>query len=191
MIKILASDFFLNFGVPLITNGVSVLFKIISRSKLSFKKEDLAIGIETSTTAILLLLTDTISKFKKSSQNLIADEATKQSKIAFEATKNLIQNLDTNVYATKNLVQKLELAVDSTNSLVQKIEIETTLSSMPETIVLSGWFCAAIFIGISSISLLVRRFGWKTDDDINLFGILVPNAFGLGVLYFVVSWIKN
>jgi len=58
MNDILASTYFKNFAVPLITVFLSVFVKIVSRNDqfISFKKEDLAIGMDVSITALIIFI---------------------------------------------------------------------------------------------------------------------------------------
>lgn len=62
----LANEFFLQFGVPLIAVGLTIFVKFVTRNDAHtpFRKEDLAIGLDLSVTALLLFVTasSTIAK---------------------------------------------------------------------------------------------------------------------------------
>lgn len=54
------------------------------------------------------------------------------------------------------------------------------------------WILLIFFIGLWGISTLIRKMGWKSEDDMHLWwGIAFPNLFGLLSLIFVVNWINN
>lgn len=74
MIDFLTNNYFIYFIVPLLTTGLSIFVKIVSRNDkyISFKKEDLAIGLETAVTALIILITDTVNdllKLKQTTEN--------------------------------------------------------------------------------------------------------------------------
>jgi hypothetical protein len=56
--QFLAEPYFLQFGVPLITVGLSVFLKYVTRNDhySSFAKEDLAVGLDLAATALLLFI---------------------------------------------------------------------------------------------------------------------------------------
>ena len=55
----LKNDIFLQFGVPLLTVALSIFVKYVSRNDLhtGFRKEDLAVGLDMSVTALLIFIT--------------------------------------------------------------------------------------------------------------------------------------
>lgn len=54
------------------------------------------------------------------------------------------------------------------------------------------WILLMFFIGLWGISTLVRKMGWKSEEDMHWWwGIILPNLFGLISLIFVVNWISN
>lgn len=56
---LLGTDIFLQFGVPLITVALSIFVKYVSRNDRhsGFRKEDLAVGLDMSVTALLIFIT--------------------------------------------------------------------------------------------------------------------------------------
>jgi len=58
MIRFLGHPYFLQFCVPLIAVGASVFLRFVTRSDVhkSFKKEDLAVGLDLSVTALLIFI---------------------------------------------------------------------------------------------------------------------------------------
>ena len=59
-LNILGTPYFLKFGVPLITVGVSIFVKYVTRNDKhsGFKKEDAAVGLDLAITALLILITN-------------------------------------------------------------------------------------------------------------------------------------
>ncbi|MBO2613128.1 hypothetical protein [Shewanella algae] len=55
----LADDYFLQFGVPLITVALSIFVKYVSRNDRhsGFRKEDLGVGLDMAVTALLIFIT--------------------------------------------------------------------------------------------------------------------------------------
>lgn len=66
--KILGDPFFIQFVVPLITVGLSVFLKFVTRNDnhVSFQKEDLAFGIDLSITALLIFVVSSSGLVKQS-----------------------------------------------------------------------------------------------------------------------------
>lgn len=62
MKSILLNPYFLNFFVPLVSTFVTVFVKVVSRNDrfTTFKKEDFAIGIDLSITALILFITQSV-----------------------------------------------------------------------------------------------------------------------------------
>ena len=169
MIKLITNDFFINFVIPVITTGLAVFFNIVSRNDHynSFKKEDLSIGIEVSITAILLLVTDTVSKLKRISDAIPQSEVINGLKSGNAASLDTVQVVVPNLIGNHN-------------------------SAMSEYILLTPYLIFIIFLGIICISFLIRKLGWETESDMNLaWGIIVPNIFGLATLLFVALWINR
>lgn len=99
---------------------------------VGFKKEDLAVGIDLSLTALIIFITHTASLAKRAAANNQA-------------------------------------AADS-------------LAAVP-------WLMLAFIVGIWAISTLVRKLGWQRANKLHVFwGIILPDAFGLFTLLFVVNW---
>jgi len=64
MIDIVTNSYFIYFFVPLITILLGIFVKIVSRNDqyITFKKEDLAVGLETAVTALLILITYSVNE---------------------------------------------------------------------------------------------------------------------------------
>jgi hypothetical protein len=58
-VSLLGSPYFLQFGVPLITVGLSIFIKYVTRNDKhsGFKKEDAAVGLDLAVTAVLIFIT--------------------------------------------------------------------------------------------------------------------------------------
>jgi hypothetical protein len=71
MTKFLGHPFFLQFCVPLIAVATSVFIKFVTRSDVhkAFKKEDLAVGLDLSITALLIFIVACSKLAKDSVQN--------------------------------------------------------------------------------------------------------------------------
>ncbi|ENG6063500.1 MULTISPECIES: hypothetical protein [Vibrio] len=135
--NLLGSPYFLQFGVPLVTVGLSIFIKYVTRNDRhsGFKKEDVAVGLDLAVTALLIFITGS---------------------------------------------SQLTASLPPTNPPVDVVE---KLASVP-------WILMAFIIGIWSVSTIVRKRGWESDDKLKIFwGIVVPDVFGLAVLLFVVNWI--
>ncbi|QUM89687.1 hypothetical protein HWV03_13185 [Moritella sp. 36] len=57
--NLLGTPYFLQFGVPLITVGLSIFIKYVTRNDRhpGFKKEDTAVGLDLAVTALLIFIT--------------------------------------------------------------------------------------------------------------------------------------
>jgi hypothetical protein len=137
MEKFLASPYFKYFFVPLITSFLCIFVKWVSRNDrfISFRKEDLAVGLELTVASIIIFITDSVN---------LAD------------------------------------------TLVNKHGDQI----LQEKYVTIPWIILAFIVGLWGISTIVRKWGWKNENDLNIFcGIIAPNMFGIISLIFVVSWI--
>jgi len=136
-VNLLGTPYFLQFGVPLITVGLSIFIKYVTRNDRhsGFKKEDTAVGLDLAVTALLIFITGSA---------------------------------------------KLAGDLPPSNPPADIVE---KLAAVP-------WILMAFIVGIWGVSTLVRKLGWESDDKLKVFwGIIVPDAFGLSVLLFVVNWI--
>ncbi|EGQ8029030.1 hypothetical protein ACCH70_004402 [Vibrio vulnificus] len=57
--NLLGNPYFIQFGVPLITVGLSIFIKYVTRNDRhsGFKKEDVAVGLDLAVTALLIFIT--------------------------------------------------------------------------------------------------------------------------------------
>ena len=79
MNEIITSDWFQIVGVTVISTGLGIFVKYVSRNDShtkTFKKEDVAIGLEMMITALILLITNSVNQFNKLNDSAI-DETTK------------------------------------------------------------------------------------------------------------------
>ena len=136
--NLFGQPYFLQFCVPLIAVGASVFLKYVTRNDThkSFRKEDLAVGLDISITALLIFITA-------------------GSKLA------------------------VQLAATP-----QDAALQSKLAGVP-------WIIAAFTIGIWGVSTVVRKAGWGGEDKLKpLWGIVVPDIFGITSLLLVVNWIS-
>lgn len=53
------------------------------------------------------------------------------------------------------------------------------------------WILFLFLFGIWCLSTVVRKLGWKSDDEMHwIFGIIIPNFLGLFALLAVVNWMR-
>jgi hypothetical protein len=137
-VNVFGQPYFLQFCVPLIAVGASVFLKFVTRNDThkSFRKEDLAVGLDISVTALL-------------------------------------------IFITAGSRMATQLVASPQDTLLQ-----TKLAGAP-------WIIAAFIIGIWSVSTLVRKAGWGSEDRLKIVcGILIPDVFGVTTLLLVVNWIS-
>lgn len=69
--KFLEDPYFLQFGVPLITVGLSIFIKYVTRNDRhsGFRKEDLAVGLDLAVTALLIFITASTQLAKNAAQS--------------------------------------------------------------------------------------------------------------------------
>jgi len=140
MNQVLAQPWFLHFVVPLVAVLLGIYLKFVTRNDrhTPFMKEDLAVGLEISVTALIIYVTGCVA----------------------------------NANAAVN-----------TNDPAIKIQLEEKLMPVP-------WLLLAFVLGIWGISTLVRKIGWKTESELKIiWGIVVPDLFGIVMLILVVNWI--
>ena len=70
-IEFLASGFFLQFCVPLLTVALTVFLRYVTRNdkRVAFKKEDLAVGMDLSVTALVIFIVHATALAKESQSN--------------------------------------------------------------------------------------------------------------------------
>ncbi|MCB2210480.1 hypothetical protein KQI52_00040 [bacterium] len=52
------------------------------------------------------------------------------------------------------------------------------------------WLLLAYFFFLWGLSTIVRKFGWKDEDELKPFiGIILPDFLGIGLLIFTVNWV--
>ena len=133
-------DIFLNpyikyFVVTIFATVLSIFVKATSRNdryNIFIKKDDFAVGIEFSVTALILLVTEYTS---------------------------ILSNP----------------TIDSTSN---------------DKIVALPLMLLFLFIGLFSISTLIRKKGWQNQDELKWStGIIIPGLYGLITLIIVINWI--
>lgn len=76
-----------------------------------------------------------------------------------------------------------KIMADQTNR--DLLHLQTKYELMP-------WIILAFAIGLWSISTIVRKLGWKNDNQLRIFsGIILPDLYGIITLIFVVNWVGN
>lgn len=85
-------------------------------------------------------------------------------------------------YAGTMAERIISLSKDATNPDLLNI-LRTRFMMVP-------WIITAFLLGLWGISTLVRKLGWKDQDNLTVFfGIVIPFIYGMLCLIFVVSWI--
>ncbi|MFJ8452757.1 hypothetical protein [Bacillus paramycoides] len=126
--EFLASPFFFNFCLPLLTTSFIVFVKRVSKNDTNLKKyrvEDWALGIDVSVSSILIY----------------AVESAKQYRIS---------------YKNPNIQYEM-----------------------------NNWTIVFLVVGLWIISHIIRTHGWKDNGELNRLGIIIPNIYGLIVLFSV------
>ena len=139
MKEIFLNPYFKYFVVTIITTLFSVFVKAVSRNDrhIPFKKEDLAVGLELSVTALILLVTDSVKY-------------------------------------TSDILSKTSVDITTDNRII----------ALP-------WLLFFLLVGLWSISTLIRKKGWKSQDELTwAAGIIIPGFYGLITLIIVINWIK-
>ena len=137
LITILSSLYFKYFIVPLITSFLCIFVKWVSKNDrfITFKKGDLAVGLEMIVASLIIFITDSV-------------------------------NLSTEIIKNKE------------NQVLQG-----KLMAIP-------WVLLAFIMGLWGVSTIIRRWGWKNENELNLFwGIIFPDIVGVLILIFIVNWI--
>ena len=76
----LGEPYFLQFGVPLITVGLSIFIKYVTRNDRhsGFRKEDLAVGMDLAVTALLIFITFSTQLVRTTNSSLPVSQITEQ-----------------------------------------------------------------------------------------------------------------
>ena len=84
------------------------------------------------------------------------------------------------------------LTVESANVARQLVsQPPPAISVLSGKLIEAPWIMLVFVIIIVSVSTVVRLKGWKDRKTMNWIpGIIVPNVFGIGLLLFVVFWIR-
>lgn len=68
------------------------------------------------------------------------------------------------------------------------IELQQVSQSLSQDILSSGWLIALSFIGLFSLSAVVRKWGWNSETEMKSFiGITIPLLFGIIALLGVMA----
>lgn len=100
-------------------------------------------------------------------------------------------------FRKEDLAVGLDLAITAllifiTDSVlvVRAISKPTPPQTLIEKSMAIPWISLAFVLGIWGISTLVRKMGWQEEDNLKvIWGITVPDIFGILTLIFVVNWI--
>lgn len=91
--------------------------------------------------------------------------------------------------ALMNMNKRLQLALSSTPiDQESAANLQAQASQLSDNIALSGWLVAFMFLGLWGVSTLVRKWGWKSQTEMNAFvGIAIPLGFGILTLVGVMA----
>lgn len=68
--------------------------------------------------------------------------------------------------------------------------VDSAIPSAADKLVASPWLIASFAIGLWGVSTLVRKMGWKNEDELAWgFGIVFPFVYGVLTLLVLVWWI--
>ncbi len=66
--------------------------------------------------------------------------------------------------------------------------LQATIESLSDRIDLAGWVILLMFVGLWSVSTIVRKWGWASETEMKpVVGIALPLAFGVLALLLVMS----
>lgn len=87
--------------------------------------------------------------------------------------------------ANRQLAQALKaIPVDTTKAAALQAQVQL----LSGRLALAGWVIVLLFLGLWSVSTLVRKWGWKSETEMTaLVGIAVPLAFGITSLIAVMA----
>jgi di/tricarboxylate transporter len=73
---------------------------------------------------------------------------------------------------------------------------QSTMPSVSEAVIGKvnsiPWILLSVMVGIWGVSTLIRKLGWEEAGKLHIiWGISIPNIFGIFVLLFVVYWIRT
>jgi hypothetical protein len=91
-------------------------------------------------------------------------------------------------------ITSILLLVSDTLKYATKVHTETLKGELLDNnkLIAVPWILLVIIIGLWGTSTLIRKFGWKTENDMHWWwGITFPNIFGLLSLIFIVNWIND
>jgi len=148
MEQFLASPIFRYALFPLGSAALGVAVKCVTRNDryTSFRKEDIAVGIELMLTACLMFVLIT----------------TDRALALLKANRRLAECL-------------------SSGNTTSATTVQTEVQHLSGRLALAGWVIALLFLGLWSVSTIVRKWGWKSETEMMpLTGIAIP--LGLGIL---------
>lgn len=157
MEQFLASPFFRYALFPVGSAVLGVAVKCVTRNDryTSFRKEDVAVGLELMLTAGLMFVV------------LTTDRAL----ALLEANRQLAQVLAAS-------------PIDAARAAALQGQVQL----LSGRLALAGWVIALLFLGLWSVSTLVRKWGWKSETEMTpLVGIAIPLGFGILALIAVMA----
>lgn len=162
----LTSLWFKNIAIPILTVLITFYIKVTSKSRHATQKiltkEDFLVGIDLSVTGLIIFITNMV---------------------------DLVNSSVSNLYGRSN-----ELMVDHLSG-AEREELARFLfrqaGILHDKIILSWWVLFAILTGLSVSSYLLREFGRNRNGELDfVFGLLIPNVFGLTILFVAAIWIS-
>jgi len=157
MEEFLGSAFFRYALFPIGSAALGVAVKCVTRNDryTSFRKEDIAVGLELMLTACLMFVV------------LTTDRALALQ----EANRQLAQTL-----------KAAPISPQTTATLQAQVQL------LSGKLALAGWVIALMFLGLWSVSTIVRKWGWQTETDMRpVAGIAIPLGFGILALVAVMA----
>lgn len=149
MENFLTSPLFQYAVFPVGSAALGVAVKCVTRNDryTTFRKEDLAVGLELMLTACLMFVLLTTNRA------LALVEANKELSTCLKA-----------------------LPIDSERAAWLQGKAQLLSSQLAA----AGWLIALMFLGLWSISTLVRKWGWRSESEMTTgVGIAIPLAFGI------------
>jgi hypothetical protein len=154
MKTLLSSPYFTFLLFPLGSVLLGVGIKFVSRNDkfASFKKEDVAVGLDLWLTALLLFIVTS------------SERATRLKRVEEEFSRAAVGHLPT----------------------LPKLQAQA--QAISDDFMTSGWLMLLMFIGLWGVSTIVRKWGWRAENDMTeVVGIAFPLVSGVLALIGVMA----
>ena len=78
------------------------------------------------------------------------------------------------------------------STITDPLKLQTEIIALQNAFILSLLVAFVLTFLLGVLSYVLRKFGWEKENKLTWFwGLIFPFAYGVGTLFFVVSWINN